>query len=153
MVLSGNKSLISVSTKPTDLVCKVDEANPLAIVEWRYWYDNETAWSPVSSNLVFANIVGDTLRLNGQKEYKMFYKCVAKNWLGEDTFTWQVLNETNFMSRNQGETYPYINYTVLCKSFRPPGFLRGFYVKTGILVKIEPIQSRINLDHASSEAY
>lgn len=97
MGLSRNKT-ISVSTKSMDLVCKVDEANPLAIVEWRYRYDNETTWSTVTSDLVFANIIGNKLHLNGQRVLEMFYKCVAKNSLGESSFTWHVLNTTNTIS-------------------------------------------------------
>ena len=92
---SDENDTISMTDKPLKLVCKVDEANPSPTVEWRYSNDNERTWYLVTPNLGFAKVVGNsTLRLYGQIIYKMFYKCVANNRFGEDTFTWKALNET-----------------------------------------------------------
>lgn len=90
----ARRKTVSTSAKVLNISCKVNEANPLATVEWRYRHSNVRNWSLVLSNLRFANIDEDTLRLDGQMVYKMFYKCVANNSLGKDSFTWEVLNES-----------------------------------------------------------
>ena len=85
--------LVPMDTKPPVLLCQVNEANPLPTVEWSYSDDNEQTWSPITPNVGFGYINGSTLSLNEQNVFAMFYKCVAKNRLGEDFFTWNVLNE------------------------------------------------------------
>ena len=92
----GKNKTETMTTKPWDLLCDVVEANPAADVEWKYRYKNGATWQHVTSDLTFAKISGNKLILNGQKVYEVFYKCVGKNRFGEDDFTWQVFNATNF---------------------------------------------------------
>lgn len=96
----------SMDNKPLYLVCKVDEANPLATVQWTYSNDNKQTWSLITRSLKFAEIVGNTLQLKEQEHYRSFYKCVANNSLGEDVFTWKVLNEAaEIGTRHEGSIW------------------------------------------------
>ena len=88
------------------LLCKVAEANPLATVHWSYSDDNEQTWSPIAPNVAWLaqnkEENNSTLRLNEQKIYKMFYKCVANNRFGEDVITWKVLSEASLRQDRLG---------------------------------------------------
>lgn len=85
-----------------NLTCKVDKANPGATIIWTYSAEDEqdnTEWYPIKPEHGIVQDNGKVLSIKNQNSYQGFYRCVAKNSLGEDYFKWRVLDEKKLSGR------------------------------------------------------